>query len=93
VALLDEKDIIISRLNSKIDRLEKDNAVFIDRNTILHENLDELRMQNKNLLDAQYRTIQLQKQYDVIYKTLKAIATREVEDPVALAKRMLQNVE
>ena len=93
MALLDEKDIIISRLNDKINRLEKDNAVLVDRNVILHENLDQTRTQNKNLLDASSKNLQLQKQYDMIYKALRSIASGEVENPVALAKRMLQNVE
>lgn len=91
--LLDEKDIIISRLNDKINRLEKDNAVLVDRNTILHENLDQTRTQNKNLLDASSKNLQLQKQYDMLYRALRSIASGEVENPAALTKRMLQNVE
>jgi predicted RNase H-like nuclease (RuvC/YqgF family) len=92
VSLLDEKDIIISRLNSKIDRLEKDNFVLVDRNAMLHDNLEQLKNKVKQLQEVERQHLQLQKTYSMLYSTLEQISTGEVEDPVSLSKRRLENV-
>jgi predicted nuclease with TOPRIM domain len=91
--LLDEKDIAISRLKDKIDRLEKDNAVFVDRNTLLHDNLEQWKKKTKQLQEVESQHLKMQKSYNTLRTTLQQIADGEVEDPVALAKRMLDNVE
>jgi uncharacterized protein involved in exopolysaccharide biosynthesis len=90
--LLDEKDIVISRLKDKIQRLEKDNATFVDRNALLHDNLEQARNKIKQLSEMEQKYDKLQKNYNALLSTLQQISEGEIEDPVALAKRRIENV-
>jgi len=90
--LLDEKDIVISRLNQQIDRLEKDNKTLVDRQSVIYDNLEQFKTQVRTLQEVERKYIKLQQNYDTLFKALESISSGDVEDVVGFAKRKLNSI-
>lgn len=91
--LLDDVDIVNQRLNKEISKLESELTILRERHETVHSNLEICREDLKKMQEIKLQYARLEKDYNIMLNTLRDISKGEVSDPVALAKRKLQDVE
>jgi DNA repair exonuclease SbcCD ATPase subunit len=91
--MLSAEDIKIQRLQSEVDKLERELTSYRGRLEIAMENLEASRQQIKTLQAQQQLSQRLLGDHAQALRVLAQIAQGQVEDPVAHARRQLEDLK
>lgn len=92
-SMFDSTDEEVASLNKEVELLERELALFKERQVTLHDTIKDYKEEVRKLGTIDLQLQKVRANYNLAFKALEAISTGSASDPVDYARKKLNDLD